>query len=360
MLCQWGCGLESTHISKSGKHTCAKSWTQCPIGRLKRADLQRERMKDSNIREALAMKTKEIKTAIDPETGLTQGTIASRKSANTRKSTIDPTSGTTIAKTLAAKAVETKRNTIDPITGKNVLEAHGERVRQLASTVCPFTGLTNAQKSGLKGGHTRSTKIDEDSGLRVAQLIGKKRHATMVADIDENGINGAVRSAIKGAQTKRLTRDENGLSIAVLAGLKDRDAKLADIDENGLNGYDRRDIVAKTVHYYKDTGVFYQGSYELQFLTEFEKANGIDELERRVQRGPSIPYFDTVTSISRVFRPDFIVDGCILHEIKSTFVMNQEGGPITLWDKLSAAETQGYSVILVLDKMPHDWKLLKL
>lgn len=360
MLCQWGCGLESTYISKSGNHTCKKSWTQCPIGRSKRSEMQSQRMKDSSLRIKLSAKTRDIKTAIDPITGMTNGEVAARKSAATRMSTIDPISGISVSKTLAAKAVETKRNTIDPVTGKTGLELQGERVKQYAAAICPITGLTNAQSSGLKGGHTRSTKIDEESGLRVAQLIGKKRHATLLADVDEAGVNGAVRSALKGAQTKRTTFNEDGMSIAVAAGMKDRDIKLADVDERGLNGYDRRDLAAKAVHYYKDTNLFFQGSYERMFLSEFEDEHGIVELVRRVQRGPSIPYFDTVTNASRIFRPDFIVDDCIIHEIKSTFVMEKEGGPLTLFDKLTAAEEQGYSVVLVLDKAIHDWKLFKL
>ena len=104
---------------------------------------------------------------------------------------------------------------------------------------------------------------------------------------------------------------------------------------------------------YKETGIAYQGTYELCFLEDLENKMGIDWVVEHVKRGPSIWYIDPKTLKKRLYISDYIIYNTI-YEVKSLYTWNKKGKDLDLENlnraKLSECITQGYEVILVLDK----------
>jgi hypothetical protein len=104
---------------------------------------------------------------------------------------------------------------------------------------------------------------------------------------------------------------------------------------------------------YKDTNIPYQSSYEYHFLESLENNKGIDWLIANVSRGPSIWYADPKTSEKRLYISDYKISNTI-YEIKSLYTWNKKGKDLDLENlnkaKLNECLSQGFSVILVLDK----------
>ena len=104
---------------------------------------------------------------------------------------------------------------------------------------------------------------------------------------------------------------------------------------------------------YKETGIAYQGSYELTFLEDLENKYGIEWVKTNVKRGPSIWYIDPITTKKRLYISDYIIHNTI-YEIKSSYTWNRKNKDLDLENlnkaKLDECITQGYSVVLVLDK----------
>lgn len=103
---------------------------------------------------------------------------------------------------------------------------------------------------------------------------------------------------------------------------------------------------------FKNTGVPYQGSYELAFLERLEANYGLSWIKEQVRRGPAILFKDPKTSSDRLYLPDFKI-GQTVYEIKSGYTWNQNGTNQNLEllnkAKLESVKEQGFDVVLVLD-----------
>lgn len=104
---------------------------------------------------------------------------------------------------------------------------------------------------------------------------------------------------------------------------------------------------------YKDTNIAYQGSYELHFLENLENIHDIEWVKLNVKRGPAIWYIDPTTTTKRLYISDYIIHNTI-YEIKSSYTWNRKNKDLDLEKKnrakLNECVTQGYNVVLVLDK----------
>lgn len=94
---------------------------------------------------------------------------------------------------------------------------------------------------------------------------------------------------------------------------------------------------------YKNTDLYYQGSYELDFLELCESKGILD----RVSNGNSYEYLDE--SYGHRLITDFCIDAVEI-EIKSTYIMKKQGGIGVLNAKRLAVESIGRQYIVVLDK----------
>jgi hypothetical protein len=94
------------------------------------------------------------------------------------------------------------------------------------------------------------------------------------------------------------------------------------------------------IHKFKDTNLWYQGTYELDFLNKYyDKFSDI-------QRGPSIRYI--YNGKNKVYHPDFYISSLnLIVEIKSTWILNKD---IEIEEKKKATISNGFKYLMILDK----------
>jgi ribosomal protein L34E len=102
-----------------------------------------------------------------------------------------------------------------------------------------------------------------------------------------------------------------------------------------------------TKHYqikkYKETNLYYQSSYEKDFLELCESLNILD----RVKNGNSYEYLDK--DIGHRLLTDFSINDIEI-EIKSTYILKKQGGLKVLNAKRKAVESNNKKYIVILDK----------
>lgn len=332
-LCDWECGRQAEYFFPySKKYCCGHNVSKCPAKNKKMVKTR----KDNNSYKTGAQKGLETKKNTILPNGLT---VLEQSGKNMSKTITTPNkNGNTIADLRAKKMVETRRNTIDPSTGLNLCQLVGLKSSNTKLNIIdPETGLNMNQISARRGIETK-LKID-DSGLnwfdRVKESVikkttenGKKIHKERLADIDKDGLDYYAR------RTKKL---------------------LEDIDENGLNGIERAHknrIKSGIKKKYLDTELYYQCSYEFNFLDNLRCRHGIDWLKNNVSNGLYFKYYHPINNAYRYYIADFFI-GNTIYEIKSSYTWNKHGEDNDLElineAKLKSVKQQGYSVILVLN-----------
>lgn len=215
-------------------------------------------------------------------------------------------------------------------------------------------GQLNAHKSKLKNGsYTRAGKNISirkneltESGLKRHEISNNKMRETKIS-VGDDGLTNAQRSARKAALTR-----------------------LNDIDASGLNQYERWTLEriqngtfnsafekAKQVKHDIETGIRYQGSYELKFINKLKTKFGIEWVKKNLSRGPSIQYIDYYGK-QRWYLSDFIIDNTV-YEIKSNWTWNRRGTDKILEqnniNKLTATKAAGYMVKLIREHKEIDY-----
>jgi hypothetical protein len=96
-----------------------------------------------------------------------------------------------------------------------------------------------------------------------------------------------------------------------------------------------------SLNLFKDTNIWYQGSYELDFLNKY-----YDEYPD-IQRGPSIKY--VYEGKNKVYHPDFYIPSLnLVIECKNSYLMKKDKEIIEI--KLKATINNGFNYILIIDK----------
>jgi hypothetical protein len=99
---------------------------------------------------------------------------------------------------------------------------------------------------------------------------------------------------------------------------------------------------------FKDTDVFYQGSYELDFLEKF-----YDKID--IENGPSIPYL--FEGKNKVYHSDFYIPSKnLIVEIKNGYLFNLDYERIIKKEK--ATINAGFNYFIIIDKNYEKFKLL--
>lgn len=224
-----------------------------------------------------------------------------------------------------------------------------KKFKQNVSQIDPITGIKKSKTMALKGAAALRNTIDPATGLTMDIIIRQK-----IGKIKKES-GSAKRAAQKMINQRRNNIDPGtGFDQNKQIALKGKTTRLNDIDENGLNSYDRMWLNSKTVcKKYKETKLYYQSSYEFNFLKIMEEKN----LLSKIRRGPTISYSDPIDSTPRTYFPDFLIENTI-YEIKSKyswFMWRQDPQLEKNIAKLDAAKNLGYEVILVLDGIEMHW-----
>lgn len=94
------------------------------------------------------------------------------------------------------------------------------------------------------------------------------------------------------------------------------------------------------LHYYKDTNLTYQGSYELDFLDNFYK-------QLDILNGPSFKYI--VNNKNKIYHSDFYISSLnLIVEIKNSYLADKDKEEIDL--KKNAVLKEGYNYIMIINK----------
>lgn len=97
---------------------------------------------------------------------------------------------------------------------------------------------------------------------------------------------------------------------------------------------------AKKLKQFRDTNIYYQGSYELDFLEKYY------DKYPDIQRGPSIKY--EFNGNKKVYHSDFYIPSKnLIIEIKSSWILKID---IEINEKKIATISNGYNYIMILDK----------
>lgn len=105
------------------------------------------------------------------------------------------------------------------------------------------------------------------------------------------------------------------------------------------NILDKNQKSAKTIKKFRDTDLWYQGSYELDFLEKY-----YDKLD--IKRGPSIKY--KFKGKNKVYHSDFYIpSGNLIIEIKSSWTLEVDK---EINEKKKATVSNGFEYLMILDK----------
>lgn len=103
---------------------------------------------------------------------------------------------------------------------------------------------------------------------------------------------------------------------------------------------DKNQKSAKTLKQYKDTSLWYQGSYEKEFLDLY-----LDKYPD-MERGPSIRY--KFKNKNKVYHSDFYIPSLnLVIEIKSSWILKAD---IEIKEKKKATIANGFNYLMILDK----------
>lgn len=237
----------------------------------------------------------------------------------------------------------------------------GQKISNFQNSIDQNTGLKKSQIRGAKAIITKKNTIingkntiERSHKKRVAitnyKSLIKKRAITM-SQKGEDGLTGYERQGKRLSKTLHTIQDSGYTMIEEQS--QTRIKSMAKLDKNGNNAWDRGYITSKRIHYYKNTQITYQCSYEFEYLQELEQQNGLNWLYKNVNNGPTINYIDPNTNKETYYKPDFLINQIII-EIKSSWWWDGNGTkPKRLLKnkaKIQASINEGYQYKLILDK----------
>ena len=213
-------------------------------------------------------------------------------------------------------------------------------------------GKTIAQHRGELSAKTRTTTI-LDNGLTIAQDASNRGAATKMNTFLPNGLSIAQDASIRAAETmENIITGSLGESIKEFRIRKGTETKSV-VGDDGIDVYERAFLNGAGRNCpteYHESGLYYQGSYEKDFL---DMATRVGIVEH-IFRGPRIKYKMGDGRVVRQYRSDFLLNGRIF-EMKSTWSYDEAGkNPSKRLKtnlKIKAATEQGFEVVLVVDRV---------
>jgi hypothetical protein len=101
-----------------------------------------------------------------------------------------------------------------------------------------------------------------------------------------------------------------------------------------------------TIRKYKDTKIYYQSSFEYDFLEMCE----IQYILNRISNGSSFNFLQEDQQYGHRYMSDFCLDNQYEIEIKSSYILKKQGGIKVIMAKKKAVENSGKKYIFILDK----------
>jgi len=159
------------------------------------------------------------------------------------------------------------------------------------------------------------------------------------------GVNEPLQSAMFIKKRKETCQKKYGVdNVLQIKGFKENSMINKYGVENSMHNLDffeKMQKTSKTKKQFKNSQLWYQGSYELDFLEKYYNKY-VD-----IQRGPSIKY--KVNDKNKIYYPDFYIPSLnLIVEIKSKYWYNMH--KIDIIEKEKFTKLAGYNYLIILDK----------
>lgn len=325
ILCDKGCNLVATHITKTGRHVCHKQGAKCPTASTKGKTRKSYAKPQIYIGDKLCSYCNVHKAQYLQNNGKLSCGYSGANCIEIRKR--------------AGKAISDNRSEIDPNTGVCKGKILASKIAEIKKTNIDSSGKNSHERNAINVAKIKFTKIDPETGLNVHQRTAKKVSKWYAT---ANGIAFKEKQRTITSSAMKAIDPITGMRESERRSQKAVLTKLNTIDCNGLNGFERSTWKNKNSGFVG--GLYYQSSNEKRFLELMSETHALSEFSR----GTGIKY--VFNGKEKTYLPDYM-HGNKLYEIKSKYTLF---GPNNVYlaqnlAKLDAASSLGYEVYLVVD-----------
>ncbi|MDO8640828.1 MAG: hypothetical protein Q7R33_04740 [Nitrosarchaeum sp.] len=216
----------------------------------------------------------------------------------------------------------------------------------LAQNKIQQNGKTKAQNSQIK--IIKRKRMTFINGKNMLQIAAEKAAATKSTTI-VNGLNLSELGSLKAARTMETKLNEQGQTIKQQR-IESMMISKSKVGKDGLDGFERAFLHGagknSSIKYF-DTDLYYQGTYEKNFLDFMNSHNEI----QNIKRGKRFTYF--FNNHKRQYRTDFLYKNIII-EIKSSWTYGKSDKlpqrRIRNHTKFKSVIDSGHRLIVILDK----------
>lgn len=188
-----------------------------------------------------------------------------------------------------------------------------------------------AKKSGkTQKDRIKSGEIIPYAGTKRTEAIKKSKNTKKNRYGDEN-FNNSKKALSTYLEKTGLTHVSKNLKFR-----NDASKRMIEYNSNWKKNH--------SIKKFKETSLYYQSSFELDFLNLCERLNILD----RISNGNSYKYLNK-NSRKRLLT-DFCLDNKFEIEIKSSYIMKKQGGISEIFNKKESVEFKGKKYIFILDK----------
>jgi len=235
--------------------------------------------------------------------------------------------------------------------------------RGLPNKYCSFKCLPNNwNQEKVKASVKKKYGVDVISQLdEIKKKISKKNknnyllHKNEIVEKFSNTcmericVDFPVKSAEVQSKMKKTCMERLGVSHPSKLLKNRNNSSLRMIKNNSLFNFNN----CYNIKQYKETNLYYQSTYEYHFLEYCEKNNIIN----KVQNGNIYDFLPEDSNYGFRTITDFCIDDTEI-EIKSTYILEKQGGDIVINIKSNAVENKGKKYLLILDKKYDKFKKL--
>lgn len=230
---------------------------------------------------------------------------------------------------------ETVRRTVMEKYGVDNVMCIDSVRKKIKNTFLELYGVDSPLKSDVIKNKIKKTNI-EKYGVEYPQQNEKVKEKQKSTIMKNHGVSHY-------SKTKKFRKDssdrmkENNPMKNKETVIKQTNTFLKNIESGKIKFYETKN--------FKDTDIHYQGTYEYKFLEYCENRNVI----HLIKNSKGFNYLEEDIIISKRHLPDFLFMDNFIIEIKSTYILEKQGGEVVIDSKRRSVENLGYNYILLLD-----------
>lgn len=213
-------------------------------------------------------------------------------------------------------------------------------VRGKPNSYCSFKCMPNKWNQS-KINETVNARYSVDNVYQIPEVIEKIQKS--IAPLRKNNTIKSI--ATKKIKYKNGAFDSDKMKSSMLKnhGVEHPSQILKNRENSSLRMISQNARPIKTYQY--DTNLYFQSTYEKHFLDLCNRLMILD----KIKNGNSYKYLEVDKNYGHRLITDFSIENIEI-EIKSTYVLNRQGGPSIMEAKRRAVEFTGKKYLIILDK----------